>query len=90
MSYEIRLTQYSAATLIDMSHVLAKYVSSGNFKGNNGRGGHSSGRGKCRNGDRFGSRFVCQLCGKAGYIVFSCYKRFDYAFQGLSMQNMQS
>ncbi|KAI9198616.1 hypothetical protein LWI28_019156 [Acer negundo] len=32
---------------------------------------------------------VQNLCGKPGHVVSSCYKRFDQAFQGLSMQNMQ-
>ena len=49
--------------------------------------GRSGGRGRGRN--KGGSRFVCQLCGKTGHVVSSCFKRFNQAFQGVSLQSMQ-
>ncbi|KAI9195152.1 hypothetical protein LWI28_012249 [Acer negundo] len=84
MSYESRLAQHNDVMSLDMTQAQAHYS---NFRGNNMRG-RSRGRGRGRN--RGGSRFVCQLCGKTSHVVYSCYKRFDQAFQGLSLQNMQS
>ncbi|TXG59466.1 hypothetical protein EZV62_014039 [Acer yangbiense] len=83
MSYESRLAQHNTAMTIDFNQAQAHYS---NFRGNNMRG-RSRGRGRGHN--RGGSRFVCQLCGKTGHVVSSCFKRFDQAFQGVSLQSMQ-
>ncbi|KAL5811120.1 hypothetical protein ACOSQ3_027853 [Xanthoceras sorbifolium] len=56
------------------------------------RGSNNSGRGNNRSGRGRGygkSKIMCQLCGKTGHIVSSCYKRFDQQFQGLSIQQTQ-
>ncbi|KAL5751675.1 hypothetical protein ACOSQ2_022182 [Xanthoceras sorbifolium] len=54
-------------------------------RGSYGRGNNRNGRGR---GGK-GRGFICQLCGKNGHLVSSCFKRFDQNFQGL-VQNSQS
>ena len=73
MSYESRLAQHHTAVTLDFSQAQANYS---NFRGSNmrgrARGSDSRGRGYGRN--KGGSRFVCQLCGKTGHVVSSCFK----------------
>ncbi|KAL4353865.1 hypothetical protein GQ457_06G022460 [Hibiscus cannabinus] len=45
---------------------------------------NSSGRGRGRN------RPQCQLCGKIGHLVSSCWYRFDQGFQGVGSQDRSS
>lgn len=35
-------------------------------------------------------KIICQLCGKSGHAVWSCYHRFDYNFQPQQFQNTQT
>ncbi|KAL5746231.1 hypothetical protein ACOSP7_027377 [Xanthoceras sorbifolium] len=87
MTQEQRLEQYHSS--IDLSQATENYVSndkrSQRGSNNSGRGNNISGRGR-----GYGkSKIMCQLCGKTGHIVSSCYKRFDQQFQGLSIQQTQ-
>ncbi|KAL5775106.1 hypothetical protein ACOSP7_012663 [Xanthoceras sorbifolium] len=78
MSYESRLAQHNTLSTIDVSNASANYANNyGNnngMRGNNSRG-RSSGRGRGRG--RYGNKIICQLCGKEGHMVSSCYRRFE-------------
>jgi histone deacetylase 1/2 len=61
----------------------------GGFKsggGGRGRGGHGRGNNGGNGGHPHNSDRVCQLCGKEGYTIERCHKRFDASFQGVSEQ----
>ncbi|KAL5822684.1 hypothetical protein ACOSQ3_020608 [Xanthoceras sorbifolium] len=55
---------------------------------NNNRG-RFRGRGHGRYGGRGGPKLFCQLCGKSGHAVATCYYRFDQNFQGINQQQQQ-
>ncbi|KAL5754087.1 hypothetical protein ACOSP7_022307 [Xanthoceras sorbifolium] len=42
--------------------------------------------GRGRYGGRGGPRLFCQLCGKSGHVVATCYHRFDQNFRGINQQ----
>ncbi|KAL5787939.1 hypothetical protein ACOSP7_004888 [Xanthoceras sorbifolium] len=57
---------------------------------NQGPRGRSRGRGRGRYGNRGGLRFFCQLCGKNGHAVTTCYHSFDHNFQGVNHQQFEN
>ncbi|KAL5789837.1 hypothetical protein ACOSQ2_004725 [Xanthoceras sorbifolium] len=85
MSYESRLAQHNALHTIDIANASADYGNNNGMRGNNSQGrsrGRSQGRG------RFGNKIICQLCGKGGHMVTSCYCCFDQTFQGIQNNNL--
>ncbi|KAL5805177.1 hypothetical protein ACOSQ3_031977 [Xanthoceras sorbifolium] len=88
MSYESRLAQHNAVSAMDLTNASANYSTHNNRGGyrggynNQGYRGRTRGRGSGRVGGRTGPRIFCQLCGKSGHVVSSCWHRFDQTFQG--------
>ncbi|KAL5857970.1 hypothetical protein ACOSQ3_005428 [Xanthoceras sorbifolium] len=88
MSYESRLAQHNAVLAMDLINASANYSTHNNRGGyrggynNQGYRGRTRGRGRGRVGGRTGPRIFCQLCGKSGHVVSSCWHRFDQTFQG--------
>ncbi|KAL5739655.1 hypothetical protein ACOSQ2_028835 [Xanthoceras sorbifolium] len=81
------LAQHNALSTIDVSNASANYAN--NYGNNNGmRGNNSRGRSRGRGRDRvrYRNKIIFQLCGKGGYMVSSCHRRFDQTFQGVVQQ----
>ncbi|KAL5855318.1 hypothetical protein ACOSQ4_005120 [Xanthoceras sorbifolium] len=72
MSYESRLAQHNTTAMVDIAHASTNFAGANIYRG----------RGRGRNGGR--GRLFCQLCGKNGHNVTTCYHRFDRNFAGVN------